>query len=128
MNFLSYNRMLVFKNDGRIALVLKISLPTLGEDNEAGSAFSEFYSRLAEGMISVAKDASGNIQNGARPVTVTISFDEDSERSCVPKRLLKKRGEALTFIKRRVSVSSDTGIFEKEFFDIYDAQEKRFLR
>lgn len=128
MNFLSYNRMLVFKNDGHISLVLKMSLPTLTKDNENFFAFSEFYSRLADGVIMAAKSASRNIQKGTRPVTVTLSFDEDSHLSCVTKRLLKKRGGRLTVIKRRVSVSADTGVFRKEFFDVFDAKEKRFLR
>ena len=63
----------------------------------------------------------------ARPVTVTLSFEE-GELACVPKRLLKKRRDALNVIKRRVSVSTDAGISKEEFFDIFDAREKRFLR
>ena len=127
MNFLSYNRMLVFKNDGRIFLILKISLPRLAEDDECFFAFSEFYSRFADGVISAAESASRNILRDARPVTVTLSFEE-GELACVPKRLLKKRRDALNVIKRRVSVSTDAGISKEEFFDIFDAREKRFLR
>ena len=128
VNFLSYNRMLVYKNNERVALILKISLPQLSDDEEFFVAFSEFYSRLADGVIMSAEKISKRVPAASRPISISLSFEE--QKDCPPKlrRFFKKSRGKVIVIKRRLSVVSDGGAFRKEFYDVFDTNEKRFLR
>lgn len=127
MIFLSINRTKAYRSGGRVALILKLSLPKIEDGNSFAEVFNSFYLSLADCYISCAKDVRVP-ENPVRPAMLTVSFEDISDKYVsAHKRLLRKCSEPRVIL-RKVSLSFENKRELNEFIDIYDIGRGVFVK
>jgi len=127
VNFLSFNRMNVYRRNGRIALVLKISLPQIPGDDATSSSFNKFYQELADSLFLWCKSFRLPI-NFSSPIRITVSFCEPSDDDM---RRVKKRmreGQCFVFVLRETVINFDGAIQKERSLDVYDTEHDIFVK
>ena len=110
-------RMRVFKGErGRV--VLRLKLPQF--DGEAYEEFNDLYSKL---ILEYTRLCERLQQNASGDELVEVSFSEEK-----PSLKRVRRGENLIIIKRLLRCKRDGGETLKSHTDIYDTQNKIFLK
>lgn len=129
MNILSFSRMKSYRKNGRVAIVLKLSLPRILEDTGIIEPFNNFYSALAEQYDLNISDITVVTENMNRPITVTVSFTDITEEYT---KSYGRKNKATTgdviVIKRLVRINSDGQVRSAEYVDIYNMSLGLFVK
>ena len=129
MNILSFSRMKSYRKNGRLAIVLKLSLPRILEDTGIIKPFNDFYSALAERYDLNISDITVVTENMNRPITVTVSFTDITEEYTKSYGRKNKANEGdVIVIKRLVRINSDGQVRSAEYMDIYNMSIGIFVK
>lgn len=127
MRIAAFSRMRAYGRDGRLAAVLRLSLPKLCDDGDGdGNAFNAFYIALSERIQSAAAKIafSSEACDGAVPVRITADFFDVTDTVCA----LRRKYASAVAVKRRISISAAGELKTLEFVDIYDVHGGVFLK
>ena len=113
----SFTRMRAFKKDGRLAVVLKITLPMLKEDGEFAEFFNSFYTSIADSYMKAVERDSSEVTLD-KTVKVLVEWGEVPKEMIKLKRREKKYPGTFICISRTLRVfgeikSTETDLFYK---------------
>lgn len=119
--------MKAYRENGRLSVILKLSLPTA----EAGNfeEFNLFYTSLAETYVKKLSDVCFPERREYKmPVTVTVGFENITEEYLHSHVKLLKRCKNPIVIKRHVRINMGGEIKYAEYNDIYDTTGGVFVK
>ena len=128
-----FERLKVYRLTGHPALILKISLPVIKDDEKSpfSAFFNGFYKELSasseEGVGKWVKENNQNISENKSILRAVISFSDLTEEYLGRLGKRKTKGELLV-IERRLSLPSRKGIFERVDVDVFDTGRGIILR
>ena len=125
MNIISFSRMRCYRKNGRISVILKLRLPLASEEGHA--EFNSLYEKLSEKYLELPEKASYSQETGARPAVVSVDYSiiTDEYVSAHPK---SEKRRILIAIKRSVKINLQGRITEREYLDLYDTENRLFIR
>lgn len=130
MRIAAFSRMRAYGRDGRLAAVLRLSLPKLCDegdgDGNAHDAFNAFYIAISERIQRAAEKIAfpSEARDGAAPVRITADFFDVTDTVC---KVRRKYASAVA-VKRRITISAAGERKTLEFVDIYDVHSGVFLK
>ena len=103
MEILSYKRMRIYRKEGKCAVVLNLTLPTV--EGDGGAHFRDYYDGI-EGAIYKGAERLVGCYDGA-PITVSVDFSSPaSDKTLV--------------ILRSIKIKMRHGTVTREFYDTFD--------
>ena len=131
MKITNFSRMKAYRNDGRLSVILKLSLPILKQENEAEeakvSAFNSFYLALAERYLSLVSASTLGDREMGSVASVTVGYDIDAADLGRYKKAIQKCRDPIV-IRRYVRINSSSTIKQSACIDIYDASLGVFVK
>lgn len=128
MNILSFSRMKSYRKNGRIAIVLKLTLPRLDGEGEANKAFNDFYYALAEKYDLSIADSKITSENIKRPITVNVTFRDITDEYLASHRRYKSKSAEIKVIKRLTRINSEGQTRSAEHTDVYSLKMGAFIK
>ena len=129
MKLNEFSRIKAYRKNGRLSVILKLSLPKI-TDGAAGEAatgvFNAFYASLAEAYVGELTDAPFNTGNSVARVTVDFTDITDEYTAAHPR--VCRRCKSAIVILRRVSITAPEIRKELEYTDIYDTAYGFFVK
>lgn len=127
MRIAAFSRMRAYGRDGRLAAVLRLSLPKLCDEGDGdGNAFNAFYIAISERIQRATEKIAfqSEARDGAAPVRITADFFDVTDTVC---KVRRKYASAVA-VKRRITISAAGERKTLEFVDIYDVHSGVFLK
>ena len=128
MNILSFSRMKLYREGGRVAVVLKLCLPRMCDEGALGQPFNDFYIRLAEKYALSAGKMEKKNMDGARPVTVSVGFSVINEKYICEHKKIKTKHSELVVIERNVLININGSIKRAVYTDVYNFKDGIFIK